>query len=706
MQKNWPEDPRYLGKRIQRVEGPLRVSGKAKYASDQQPAGLLYGMFLRSPWASARLNAVDLAPALAVPGIKAALLVQEVPRTLYYYGDEIAAVAGTSTEACEEALKAIVVDATPQPHVVDEVKALRHNAARVFPQYANVSSPSAQQTGDVDKAFAEAAAVVEGEYHTQIQYHHCLETHGHTAWFNGDELTFWASTQAVFGVRNALASALGIDQSKVRVISEFMGGGFGSKFNPGVEGIMAARLSREAKAPVKLMLSRHEESLAVGNRPSTYQKIKMSADKDGMLTGFELLGYGTGGYASGGETEGGGGGSGIPAPYIYRIPNVRNKQYGVAINAGSGAAMRAPGHPPASFGMEAIMDEMAVKLGMDPVELRIKNDPSEIRQREYRLAAERFGWNERYQKPGSSPGPIKKGIGCAGAMWGGGGRGTQAEVQINPDGTVEVRCGTQDLGTGTYTLITIVAAEALGLPLEQVTARLGDTRFPPSGGSGGSVTAASVSPAIWDASEKALAELKQVSGMEDVSGDNWKKACAKIGINPLVVAGRWREGLSSSGTGGVQMAEVEVDTETGFVKVTEVLCVQDCGLLVNKLTAESQANGGIILGIGYALYEQRVMDDRSGFVINPNFETYKIPGAMDMPKIDIVFIDMSERGVIGLGEPVTIPTASAIGNAVANALGVRVNSIPITPEKVLAALGKVPNAEPEDLGWSDLVQAG
>lgn len=706
MENGWPDNPKYLGKKNTRVDGPLKVTGRAKYASDQQPPGLLYGMILRSPWPAARLNAVDLAPALAVPGIKAALLVQDVPRSLYYYGDEIAAVAGTSTEACEEALRLIRLEATPQPHVVDEVKALKANAARVFADQSNVSSPAIRETGNVDQAFAEAAAVVEGEYHTQIQNHHSLETHGHTAWWNGEELTVWASTQAIFGVRDGIADAVGLDQSKVRVLSPFMGGGFGSKFNAGVEGVMAARLSMETRAPVKLMLSRAEESLAVGNRPSTYQKIRLAADGSGQLTGFELIGYGTGGFASGGETEGGGGGSTIPAPYIYQIPNVRSKQYGIAINAGSGAAMRAPGHPPASFGMESIMDEMAVKLGMDPVALRLKNDPSEIRRREYEVAVERFRWKERYQAPGASTGPVKKGIGCGGATWGGGGRGTQAEVQINPDGTVEVRCGTQDLGTGTTTLIAIIAAEALGITPDQVTPRLGDTRFPPSGGSGGSTTAPSVSPAIWDASEKALAELKRVSGMDDVSGDHWKKACGAIGVNPLVIQGRWREGLSSSGAGGVQMAEVEVDTETGFVKLNEILVVQDCGMVVNKLTAESQINGGVIMGMGYALYERRVMDDRSGMVINPNFETYKLPGPEDMPKIDIVLLNMPERGVIGMGEPVTIPTAAAISNAVANALGVRVNSIPITPDKVLAALGKVPNAQPEDLGWSELMQAG
>jgi xanthine dehydrogenase YagR molybdenum-binding subunit len=336
---------------------------------------------------------------------------------------------------------------------------------------------------------------------------------------------------------------------------------------------------------------------------------------------------------------------------------------------------------------------LAVKLEMDPVDLRLKNDPSEVRRREYAIGAERFGWKQKYNKPGSSPGPVKVGVGCAGATWGGGGRGSQAEAQINSDGSVEVRCGTQDLGTGTRTLVAVVAAEVFGLKPEQISAKIGDTRFPPSGGSGGSTTAASVCPSVFDACTNALQELQKRSGMPDARGSNWTAACKKLGINPLVVSGEWREGLSSSGVGGVQFAEVAVDTETGFVKVRKIVCVQDCGLVVNKLTCESQANGGIIIGMGFALYEERVMDAATGVVLNPNFETYKLPGIADMPEIDVVFLEMPERGVIGVGEPVTIPPAAAIANAVANAIGIRVAGLPITPAKVLAALGKVKKPE-------------
>lgn len=686
---NWPKDTTYIGTPVRRADAPAKVTGSAKYTSDVQPEGWLYGMILRSKWAAAKISRINLDKARKVPGIKAAVLVHEGERTVRYYGEELAAVAGTTKQACLDALSAIEVSATPLPFTVKEEEAKNDSAPRVFEKSPNLSKPGVNQKGEVDKAFADAAAVVEGTYATPVQLHHALETHGNTVSWTDEGITAWSSTQAVFGVREELASNLKIEQSNVRVMCDYMGGGFGAKFGPGVEGVLAARLSRAAKAPVKLMLTRFDEALAAGNRPSSFQRLKLAANADGTLSALELESFGTAGIGSGGATEGGGGGAEIPAPFIYRVPNFRIKQSGVAINAGSACAFRAPGHPPASFGMESIMDELALKLNFDPVEFRLRNDPSPVRRKEFELGRERFGWKQKYRPPGSSPGPAKTGVGCAGSTWSVGGGGTHAEAQINPDGSVEVRCGTQDLGTGTRTFIGIIAADVFGLKPEQVTVRIGDTRFPPSGGSGGSSTAPSVAPAILDTCTRALDELQKQTGLADARGPNWPDACRKLGLNPLVVSGQWQKGLSSSGVGGVQFAEVEVDTETGFISVKRVTCVQDCGLVLSRLTCESQVNGGIIMGIGYALYEQRVMDRTTGVVLNPNFETYKLPGLAEVPSIDIILLDMPERGVIGIGEPVTIPTAAAIANAVANALGVRVPSLPITPDKVLTALGKV-----------------
>jgi xanthine dehydrogenase YagR molybdenum-binding subunit len=689
---SWPEKRVYIGSRTKRVDGAVKVSGVAKYPSDMQPEGWLYGMILRSKWPAAKITKVNLDPALKVPGIKAAVLRDDKQeRIVRYYGEEIAAVAGTSKQACLDALRAIEVEATPIDFVVKEPDAKEDDAPKVWDSGPNASKPQVNEKGDVDKAFAGAAAVVEGFFTTPSIVHHPLETHGNTISWKDDGVTCWASTQGISGVRTDIAGNLQVPQNQVHVICEFMGGGFGAKNGLGIEGGLAARLSKEAKAPVKIMLTRFDQALAVGNRPSSFQKVKLAADAEGKLVAYELDGYGSPGFAAGGASAAGSGSAAIPAPYIYAVPNIRVKQISVAINAGSSRAFRAPSHPPASFGMESIMDELAVKMNLDPVEFRIKNDTSairEIREKEFRLGMERFGWKEKYKKPGSSPGIVKTGVGCASATWGGGGRGTQAESEINPDGSVEVRCGTQDLGTGTKTLIAVIAADIFGLKPEQIRVRVGDTNFPQSGGSGGSTTAASVSPAIFDTCTKALEALQQQTGVADARGANWVGACKKLGMTPLTTQGRWQQGLSSNGAAGVQFAEVDVDTETGFVKVKKIVCIQDGGLIVSKLTAESQVNGGIIMGIGYALYEERVMDKNSGVALNPNFETYKLTGLADVPEIEIVMLDFPERGVIGIGEPVTIPTAAAIGNAVANAIGVRVSSLPITPQRVLAALGK------------------
>ena len=687
----WPNNPKQLGKEHLRYDGLDKVTGSARYASDMQPSGWLYAMILRSPWPAARIRAVDLGPASSVPGIRAVVMADDPPFVVRYCGEELAAVAGLSKQACLDALRAIKVEADILPFVAKEEDALRDTSPRVFENQPNTGQPREMQTGDAEAAFQTADKTVEGFFQTQVQLHHCLETHGNTVQFSPDGVTCWSSTQAISSVRDGLADHLGIPLDKVAVISEFMGGGFGSKTGAGVEGGLAVRLSKEAGGlPVRLMLTRFDEALAVGNRPSSFQKVRLGAKADGTLVAYQLDAFGTAGYASGGATAAGGGGAGFPAPYIYRVPNTRIRETTVAINAGSARAMRAPGHPQASFGMESILDEMALALRMDPVELRIKNDPSEIRREQYRIAAERFDWKAKYHSPASSEGPVKTGVGCAGATWGGGGRGSEAEVRINPDGTVEVRCGTQDIGTGTKTLIAVVAAEVFDLEPSAISVKIGDTAFPPSGGSGGSTTAASVAPAVFDACQNALADLASASGMSDPTGPNWRSAAARLRVNPIVARGRWKEGLSSKGVGGVQMAEVEVDTETGVVRVKRIVCVQDCGLVINRLASISQINGGIIMGIGFALYEERILDRQTGVVLNPNFETYKLAGVADVPELDVILQDMPERGVIGIGEPVTIPTAAAIANAVSHAIGKRVTRLPISPAQILGLLGKTP----------------
>lgn len=687
--KTWPEAFKHLSKPKTRVDGREKVSGKAEYAYDVLPQNWLYAMILRAPAPSGTVHSVDLEAARKVPGVTAVLLDRKLPRKVRYYGEELAAVAAESRQACQDALRAMRVEMETDLFVVKELDAVHASAPRVFEEYDNISKAKVRVEGDPDQAMAEAEIQVEDMYATAVNLHQPMETHGNTVIFDGEELLAWSSTQGIFGVRDGLAAATGIPLSKARVITRFMGGGFGAKFPAGAEGRLAAELSRASGGrPVKLMLTRFDESLAVGNRPSCFARVKMGADRGGKITAYDMTGFGCSGYGGGGSSEGGSGGASFPANHLYPAPDARIDQRSVSINAGSGRAFRAPGHPPGVFIQESMMDQMALALDMDPLDFRLKNDASAIRRKEFEIGAERIGWKERYRKPGSSKGVVKTGLGCAGSHWGVPGGDSNAEVQVNPDGSVVVRCGTQDIGTGTATLVPLVAAEVLQIDPALIQGEIGDTRFPYSGGSGGSRTAPSVAPAVFDACANALAHVSRKSGIEDVRGDQWVEACRQL-RTPIVVQGEWKEGpLSSRNAYGAQFAEVEVDTETGFVHLKRIVAIHDCGLVLNPLTARSQVNGGIIMGIGGALYEDRIMDPLTGVVLNPNFETYKLPNIADIPEIDVVLLNFPGRGVIGMGEPVHIPTSAAIANAVANAIGVRVHALPITPAKVLSALGK------------------
>jgi len=572
----------------------------------------------------------------------------------------------------------------------------------VFPS-GNVRAGARDETGDLAAGFAKAAHTVEQTYSTHVITHVCLETHGCVCEWQGDNLTAWASTQAVHGTREGFAEALGIPQSNVRVITEYMGGGFGSKFGPDIQGIVCAKLAKQAGAAVKMMLDRKEEHLAAGNRPSSFSKIKAGVGADGMLTAFDAVSWGTGGA---------GVGAGFPLPYIYRFPNRRRKHRDIYTNAGQARAMRAPGHPQGCFHTEMLMDELADKVKMDPVEFRIKNLPPEAPNAMWRtyypIAAEMFGWSRRHPTGDPSTGPIKRGMGCAANQWGGGGRGSKAHCEINADGSVVMRCGTQDIGVGTRTHVTMVTAETLGIPMDMVKAEIGDSNYPFSGGSGGSTTSPSVAPAIRVTSGKArdalfarvaptvgvdAASLVAVNGRiqskDDASkGLPWKDACRLLGTEPVSVDGEWEAGLSASGSSGVQFAEVEVDVETGVTRVSRIVCVQDCGLILDPLTAESQCIGGMVAGVNYALFENRLLDRNTGIMVNPNMEFYLLAGPADIPKIEVKLMNQPERGVIGIGEPPTISTAAAIANAVRNATGVTVRSLPLSPDKVLTALAE------------------
>ncbi len=661
---------------------------------------MIYGKIARSPYPHARVVSVDLSAAEKAPGVKAAIAWKEPGSQVMYQGDPVAGVAADTEERAIDAARLIRVRYEPLPHLTTVDQAMSTTAPGVFPG-GNTRMGNVEETGDLAAGFANAAHIVEATYSTHVITHVCLETHGCVCEWDGDKLTAWISTQGVIQSAQGFAQGLGIPQANVHTITQYMGGGFGSKFSPDAQGLICAKLAQKAKLPVKLMLDRKEEHLDTGNRPSATAHIRAGITSDGMLTAFDGQSWGTGGA---------GAPSGFPLPYIYNFPNRKRTHRDVFINAGQQRAMRAPGHPQGCFLTEILMDELADRIKMDPVEFRIKNlppkAPNAMWADYFAMGAKRFGWDKRHATGDPTPGPIKTGMGVSAHRWGGAGRGSQAHVDIHSDGGVVVKCGTQDLGTGTRTMVAMVAAETFGLPVSAVKPEIGDSGLPFSGGSGGSTTAASVTPAIRSTSVDALDQLfakvaptlgtapenlVAEGGRIHVKGNTskgvaWKDACKLIGTEPISVDGKWVDGLSGSGTSGVQFAEATVDVETGIVKVTRILAIQDCGLVVNKLTAEHQALGGVIAAINFALFEDRILDRVTGQMVNPNMEWYLLAGMSDVPKIDVVLNNMPERGVIGIGEPPTVSTASAIANAVRNATGATIRSLPLQPHKVLAAI--------------------
>jgi xanthine dehydrogenase YagR molybdenum-binding subunit len=699
---SWPEKPTLLSTRVLRIDGPDKVTGRARYTYDINRPGMLYGRMVRSPYPHARITSLDVSRAQTAPGVKAVLAYRKEGDELLYQGDPIAAVAADTEERARDAARLVRVRYEPLAHVSNETHALQDaNAPKWSTTQPNTRAGVRQETGDLDAGFKSAEHIVEQTYSTHVITHVCLETHGTVCEWTGDTLTAWVSTQGVHQCADGFAQALGIPRANVRVITQYMGGGFGSKFAPDAQGIMCARLAKMAGAPVKLMLDRKEEHLDTGNRPSAFAHIRAGVGADGTLTAFDGQSWGTGGA---------GAGSNFPLPYLYRFPNRRRVHTDVYINAGQQRAMRAPGHPQGCYLTEILMDELADRVKMDPVEFRIKNAPPLAPNAQwtkyFREGATRFGWNKRHATGDPTPGPIKSGMGVSAHLWGGAGRGSQAHVDIHNDGSVVVKCGTQDIGTGTRTIVTMVAAETFGLPLRAVKAEIGDTAFPFSGGSGGSTTAASVTPAIRTTCVDALnalfakvapslgttpENLVAEGGRIHVAGNAnkslaWNDACKLIGTETISVDNKWQDGLSGAGTSGVQFADVTVDVETGIVRIKRILAIQDCGLIVDRLTAESQVYGGVIAAINFALFEDRILDRETGQMVNPNMEWYLLAGMSDVPQIEIDLRNMPERGVIGIGEPPTVSTASAIANAVRNATGATLRSLPLHPHKVLAAI--------------------
>ncbi len=731
---------RIVGKKQSRIDGHLKVSGKAKYTYDKQPEGMLYAKFLRIPVASGLVKKVDYSKAEKFPGVKAVLPVyRELPYQIRFAGQELVGVAAATLAAAEDAVKLIKYEIDKLPFVVDAEEAMKDGAhivhedrverkrteadapedtSKKLRQQGNVRGPNIASTPDgtteedIDKFISECDVSVSAEYSTQVQTHSPMETHGVVVqWEDKNRMKVWASTQGTFSVRREMAEYFELPEPNIQVITEFMGGGFGSKLGGGEYASMAGRLAKKTGKPVWMMLDRKEEHLCVGNRPNSFQKITIGAAKDGKIKVIKNIGYGTAGIGTGA-------GSDSPSRNLYRPEKTFTSSSDVFTNAGAGRAFRAPGHPQGIFSLEQATDELAIKLGMNPLDLKMKNlEFDEVRQYQLKQGAEMIGWKDKFTDPGKGKGPVKHGLGVASSIWYYiYSRNHIVTVEVHRDGTVRVKNGVQDIGGGIGTVLAMIVAEELGLQVSDIGVTIGDTNLGMGPASGGSQTTASLAPATRKAAYNAKKKLLEIAApmlgteVENVevsdgkfyvkgdtrSGLSWKQVTSKIHGSQISAVGERIEDHRKYNQGvrwwiaGAQFADVSVDIETGQVKVNKIAAVHDCGRPMDRLTIESQVHGGIIQGLSYALFEDRLLDRNTGIMVNPNFEMYKIAGVKDVPQIDVEIVDFNQgqnaAGVVGIGEPATIPTSAAIANAIYNAIGVRMRHLPITPDKILNAL--------------------
>jgi xanthine dehydrogenase YagR molybdenum-binding subunit len=709
---DWPSaaDRSVIGSRFARLDGPDKATGRAKYAYDRNPEELLVGRLVTSPHANARITKIDASGAEKMKGVRGVVLIQDIGDEVQWVGAEIAAIAADTEEIARDAVTKFKVEYEVLTHLVKE-QDLDKAGNRVAPGQE-------KDEGDPAKALAEADVTHEGFYGVETITHCCLEPHGNTVHWKGEkDITVWASTQAVGRIGADLAKNLSADPSlpkvspsDIHVITPVMGGGFGSKFNIDSWGIAAAKLSRMTGRPVKIMLDRDEELKVAGGRPSYYGKVKVGAKKDGTLTVFDVESWSTSGVGRGGN----------PAlPYVVVPPNQRIRHVNVATNTGPARAWRAPRHPQCAVITHGALTDLAAKLDIDPIEFFKKNadltQSPDVYRTELDKAAELIDWKAKYHKPGEGSGHMRRGLGVSIHTWGGRPHDSECRVIIEPDGAVSAELGSQDLGSGTRTVIAMVLAESVGLPVSRVNVKIGDSKYPPSGASGGSTTVGGVSSSTRRAAVNAVEKLK-ANVAEDLGASSpdeieakggflqlksnpkkrieWAKACRKLGTETISEMGSQpdRDGgkLADSGVGGVQVADVSVDMETGIIKMNKMVAVQDCGLIIDLKLAESQVYGAMIMGICSALWEERVYDQMTGDYLNADMEFYKLAGIGDIGELVVHMMTgvYDDRGVIGLGEPPAISPMAAISNAVFNAIGARVSTVPLTPDRVLAALEK------------------
>jgi CO/xanthine dehydrogenase Mo-binding subunit len=738
--KPWTET-NVVGKPLPRVDAYERVSGAALYTVDVSFPDMLHLAILRCPHAQALVKSVDAGAARAMPGVRAVLTPADPEAAVVlpyptwipsgppmrlldphcrYAGEEVAAVAADTPAQAREALRAIVVEYEERPFVLDAAEALKPGAPAVHEGGNVLGAPQVIGRGDVAKGFQEADAVVEGTYETSCEIHATMEPLASVARWDGGRLTVWESSQGVFDHQELLAAALGLPLSSVRVVCRYMGGGFGSKAELSKHTLIAVLLARRTGRPVRSVLTREESFLCAGNRPPHAMTLKVGATREGALRALELEGTGVvGAYAD--QATGG-----FLASALYSCPNVRVRETEVFTNTGKSRAMRAPGFPQCAWALEQAIDALAEKLGIDPVELRLRNLPTAFPwtrpvpyssmglDRCLSEGARAFGWREARARPKAS-GPVLRGVGVAACVWPAtGGPPATAILELLADGSLKLTTGVSDIGTGAKTVLAMTAAEELGIPLDRIRIEWADTATTPYAQvSGGSRTVINNTPAVREAAAGIRRQLLEIAAEElerpaealtlrdgqVVPVDEPHKAVPIPRLEGLqqrrviVAVGNRHPNPPKLGLPfAAHFAEVEVDTRTGEVRVTRFLAAHDSGRVMNRLTYENQVEGGVTMGIGFALMESRVLDRRTGRVLNANLHDYRVPTALDVPSdtsclpIDPHDTECNTTGTKGLGEPATIPTAPAIANAVYHATGIRLTRAPITPMEMLERL--------------------
>jgi xanthine dehydrogenase YagR molybdenum-binding subunit len=712
-----------LGKGVERVEGLLKVTGTATYGYEHQIENVAYGFLITAPAAKGKVTGFDIAAARALPGVIDIIVDdQRIPRqaaafapaangndAIDHWDQVLGAAIATSFEAARDAARTVRVSIEPEDGRFDTQA---HVAEASGPPKDSRLQDMAM--GDIDAAMAEAAASIDQVYATPNQVHAAMEPHASIAVWEGEKLTLYSSLQILNASKKILAGAIGIDPANVRIVSPYIGGGFGGKML-GPEAVMAAIAAQRIGRPVKIAMSRAQLFHNVYRRTDTHQRIRLAADADGKLTAI--------GHDSV-VSQGPDGGFMEPVALgtisLYAAPVRKISHKVVTLDMVMAGAVRAPGEAVGMLALETAMDEMAEQLGRDPVDFRKLNDPQvdpttgapfSTRRLVECLdeGARRFGWARRQATPGSvREGEWLIGMGMAAAVRINLLVDSEARVTLGTNGRATVETDMTDIGTGTYTILAQIAGESLGLPVHCVDVRLGDTNYPAGAGSGGSFGAASAGSSVALACEDIVAELAKrmetspenmtLKDGHAIAGNRRVGLDALVGDAPLIATGKISQGKNarsfSQAAHGAQFAEVAVNAVTGMVRVRRMLGVFEAGRILNARTARSQAIGGMIWGIGYALMEGAELDQRHGQFVNHDLGEYHVPVHADVPHLDVHFIEDIDRhanpiGAKGLGELTISGAGAAVTNAIYNACGVRVREFPMTLDKLLAGLPPV-----------------